>query len=361
MEESEENLNDARKEFSDTVAAVAAAHDADVYFYSGPIDDNGFGQLTEQVALSRHRDKALLILVTNGGLANAAYQIARLIQREYKEFALYCPGPCKSAGTLVAIGAHRLIMDGFSELGPLDVQLAKQNEIVARKSGLLAKSSFDALAGAAFELYERLMISITLKSRGIVSFKLASELSATMASAMLSPVYAQINPETVGSENRDLNIATEYGTRLARHSKNADLDTVLRLVHEYPSHDFIIDDEEAKTLFKNVAEPDENLYKLVALLGDAAYNENAIAFACALTREDEDGAQNDVHEPDDRKVPSANDAAPAAVDEGGATDRQGDSKPAGGHPSGDGEADSSEVHPTLGKKPGGHRRRPAAR
>ncbi|MGA2951771.1 MAG: hypothetical protein ABSD80_06000, partial [Caulobacteraceae bacterium] len=124
-------------------AAVAAAasekHDADIFLYSGPIEDTGYGSLASAIAKAgKPRSRAILILVTNGGSANAAYQIARLMQKMYDEFLLYCPSRCKSAGTLVAIGAHRLIMDSFSELGPLDVQLLKEDEIGARKSGLLA-------------------------------------------------------------------------------------------------------------------------------------------------------------------------------------------------------------------------------
>ena len=162
--------------------------------------------------------------------------------------------------------------------------MIKQNEIALRKSGLLAQSSFDALADSAFQLYERLMMNITVRSRGNVSFKMASELSANMASTMLSPIYAQMNPDTIGSENRDLNIATEYGSRLAKDSRNAKANAVYRLVHHYPSHDFVIDQKEAKTLFKNVDHPTECLYEIVGALGDAAYNEAASPIVCALSQ-----------------------------------------------------------------------------
>lgn len=149
--------------FAKAVQAAEEEYGADVYFYSGAIDENGFGQLASAVSQNHRYSKALVILATNGGLANAAFQIGRFLQDQYDEWSLFCPGKCKSAGTLVALGANRLIMDVISELGPLDVQLIKQNEIALRKSGLLSKSSFDALADAAFELYERLMMSITVK------------------------------------------------------------------------------------------------------------------------------------------------------------------------------------------------------
>lgn len=277
---------DVASAFWETVDAVEEAYNAHVYFYSGIIDDDGFGKLAAQVAKRNDgsRPNALLILTTFGGVANSAFQIARLLQNGYQKFLLYCPSHCKSAGTLVALGSHVIIMDDFSELGPLDVQLVKQNEIMARKSGLLARSSFEALSESAFELYERLMISITLKSGGNVSFKLASELSAQMAATMMAPVYAQINPEIVGGEKRDLDIAFEYGRRLAECSGNADLETIYALVHNYPAHDFIIDAYEAKDLFERVEYPSDELYEIVSVLSNAAYSPSNPSLVRALVR-----------------------------------------------------------------------------
>lgn len=295
------------KELLGNIAAVSAEYGADLYFYSGPIDDSGLGQITTSIGQAKDRDKALLILTTSGGQANAAYHIARLFQKMYEEFILFTPSYCKSAGTIIALGAHKLIMDSFSELGPLDVQLFKQNEIMARKSGLLSRSSFDSLAEVAFDLYEHFMLKITLQSDGLVSFKLASELSATMTSNLLAPIYGQINPDVVGSDWRDLSVALHYGMRLVEKSKNASVGTVLNLVHDYPSHDFIIDDDEAKNLFNNIEPPTENLYHLIGGLGESAYNEQQIPRVCALTIR--------VAEHEDEKSDKGKEEKPSAGDE----------------------------------------------
>jgi hypothetical protein len=222
-----------------------------------------------------------------------------------EEFIVCAPSTCKSAGTLIALGASRLLLDFFCDLGPLDVQLFKQNEIGARKSGLLAKSSFEALSDAAFQLYEALMMGITMRSGGLVSFKLASELSAAMAGQMLAPVFGQINPDVVGSENRDLNIALHYGIRLIDYSQNATIGTVSRLVHEYPSHDFIIDNDECKELFKNVEVPSERLYRVLGYIGGSAYDEASSTLVLGLTRPRKEKDQaNEADKPSDEKAPA---------------------------------------------------------
>ena len=312
-------------EWNRLIAAVEAEYDADIYFYSAGIDQEGFGLLTQEVQAHSSKKNALLILVTDGGLANYAYQIARFLQEEYDgELIIYCPSRCKSAGTLIALGAHKLLMDTFSELGPLDVQLFKENEIGARKSGLLSKAAFEALAESSFNLYEHLMLGITVKSGATVSFKLASELSAKMASTMMASVYGQINPEVVGSEERDLDVAFHYGCRLARISGNASPNAVIHLVRGYPSHDFIIDAREAAQLFENVDYPSENLYRLVKHLPDHLMQEASPSFVHALKAVHME-EQNDVEIPS--ADPDEGTGAEAQMEASGGGDRPSDQEP----------------------------------
>lgn len=317
-------------------AAIAASekHEADIFLYTGPIEDSGYGQLAQAVTASAKsgKPKAILILVTNGGSANAGYQIARMMQKMYDEFWLYCPSRCKSAGTLIALGAQRLIMDNFSELGPLDVQLLKEDEIGARKSGLLARSTFEALSEEAFNLYERLMINIKVKSKSLVSFKLASQLAADMSANLLSSVYAQVSPDIVGNEKRDLDIAVQYGKRLGEVSQNINSHTVEHLVKCYPSHDFIIDDDEARVWFNNVDFPSEELYGLVGALvnvfGPIAYEEADEPIVLPLSDSSFFDDENDKDTENERKQNTdhaANSTAEAPVDGSGDADRSSDS------------------------------------
>lgn len=204
-------------------------------------------------------------MTSNGGSANSAYQIARFLQVIYKKFILFAPRYCYSAGTLIALGAHQLVMSPFSELGPLDVQLLKQNELGARKSGLLARSAFQALSDSSFELFESFMLKIMNKSGGLISFRVAAELSATLTTGLMSPIYAKMDPDVIGSDQRDLSVAFHYGVRLVEDSGNADIGTVYYLINGYPAHDFVIDYREACDLFKEVAFPSNELMTLSAL------------------------------------------------------------------------------------------------
>jgi hypothetical protein len=210
------------------------------------------------------------------------------------------------------------------------VQILKPNELGARKSGLLSRSATDALAESSLELFEYFMLNIITKSEGNISFKLASEVSSSMVSGLMAPIYGQLNPEIIGSDHRDLNVALEYGTRLAENSKNAKKSSVTKLVREYPSHDFIIDDDEAKTLFSRVETPKDSLYELLGFLGSIVYDESRPVIVKRLNgseaedEEDEHGEKS-ADSGEDRRDDEQPKEASASVGNSGEADRESDS------------------------------------
>jgi len=227
------------------------------------IDDALFPDVLSTVTENQKHDKAVVIVVTYGGLANVAYRIGRFLQTMYGELVVFVPSICKSAGTLIAAGAHCVICIGFGEVGPLDVQVTRRDEIWGRRSGLTTRSALIDLRDHTFDLFEHTMYSIISHSRGSVSFKLAAEISAKMTAEVMSSIYAQINPEALGQDFMDLNVAKEYCDRLNKHSKNLKDGAIHRLVYDYPTHDFVIDFEEAKEIFENVELPTATLLGLL--------------------------------------------------------------------------------------------------
>lgn len=210
---------------------------------NGSIDYVMHGELASCCSTGKANDQVVLALVTYGGEANSAFRIGRLLQVMYKTVVVFAPSLCKSAGTLIATAAHRLVISPFGEIGPLDVQLPQRDEIAGQRSGLTTRSALADLKMQAFDFYETFMLGIISRSAGSVSFKLASELAAKATSDVMSSVYSQINPENLGQDYRDLSVATSYGTTLAERSKNLRPDSIRRLVHDYPSHDYVIDFE----------------------------------------------------------------------------------------------------------------------
>ncbi len=252
---------------------VGDEYDAAVFAYSGPIDHDGLGELLRcmQAAESQPRRRnSLLILTTYGGSAHPAYGMARALQQSSKKFYLCVPFLCKSAGTLVALGANEILMGDEAELGPLDVQLPQPNEIGQRRSGMVVRSALSGLANETHQVWETVMQGIRKSSNYSVKFEMASRLAAKITVGVMSPIYKKIDPERLGSDLRDLNVATQYGVRLAKLGKNAKEGTIRRLVEDYPDHAFIIDREEAGELFLRVRDMNGSIRNLVYKLFEVA-------------------------------------------------------------------------------------------
>ena len=246
--------------------AISASLDAAVFVYSGSIDSEGFGHLIGALQPSDEQPRlrnAILFLTTYGGSAGAAYRIARILQTITENFYLCVPSVCKSAGTLIALGATEIYMPIASELGPLDVQLWRRDEIGQRRSGMVVRTALDGLATETFKVFRQAMIRITVMSRYTVGFEAASRVASMIATGVMAPVYQQVDPESLGNDLRDLSIATEYGERLVGHGGNATKETVRKLVEDYPSHDFIIDREEAQEQFAKVNETTTEMDALI--------------------------------------------------------------------------------------------------
>ena len=64
-----------------------------------------------------------LLLATPGGDGEAAIRLLRQLQSRCHHLTIVVPHQAKSAGTLLALGAHEIIMGPTSDLGPVDPQM----------------------------------------------------------------------------------------------------------------------------------------------------------------------------------------------------------------------------------------------
>ena len=247
-------------------AVVADQLDADVILYNGATNRAGADLLIELTAARRRRSNVLLILVTQGGDADSAYRIARWLQRSYERFILYVSGYCKSAGTLIATGAHELVISEYGELGPLDVQMLKRDELSEYRSGLDVHTTFSTLHYHALDTFMSILLRIKSESGEAVSLKMAMEIATSITTGLFTPIYSQIDPIHIGESVRAINIASEYGERLINTGGNIRIENLEFIISGYPSHGFVIDKDEAADLFQSVRAPDENETYLSTLL-----------------------------------------------------------------------------------------------
>lgn len=206
--------------FHSATDAITKKYNADILLTEP--DDDAFIRLCR--TRKKKRKNLLLILSTAGGSADCAYRIARCIHRAYKVktesppdrgiFYLYVHDFCKSAGTLLALGASTLIMSQESQLGPIDVQILKEEEVGERRSGLTPKVALETLAMEAGSAFNRLFRYMRFDVRMQLSTKMAAELAANITVGIMEPIYAQLDPMRLGEVERFVRISQEYGDRL---------------------------------------------------------------------------------------------------------------------------------------------------
>lgn len=178
--------------------------------------DQVFKALTE---LNPKKDRdVLLLLISNGGAIEPAYQISKICKAFSKKRFIVCvPRLAKSAATLVAIGADEIHMGALGQLGPIDPQLG----------GLPALGVSQALRSLASLAQE---------------FPGSSEMFARYLRMALTV-------EQIGYCERISESASQYASRLLSTkpslSKKAN-GIAKELVYEYKHHGFVIDLDEAR-------------------------------------------------------------------------------------------------------------------
>lgn len=300
-------------------AAACEQIDADVYVFNGEIGQTRDFELINVIADGCSRARAVLVLTTHGGDPDCAYRMCRYLQNKYEHLTVLVAGRCKSAGTLIAIGATELAFMPYGELGPLDIQLSKVDKFDRAESGLTIKDALNTLEERAKDTFYTMVNGYIAANNGMLSFAAASKAAGDFVAQLYAPVFGRIDPEEVGAKTRSMRIAEDYGVRLNLKWGNVQGDAVTQLATSYSSHSFVIDMREAQNLFKRVRVADENESALVTALGNFARfqvpRENVVIHTLSAKKP----AVGDEHANDDDGGESENGSNPEGASEPEAT------------------------------------------
>ncbi|MBD1210704.1 MAG: hypothetical protein H9535_19925 [Ignavibacteria bacterium] len=293
----------------DCIEKITAKNDSDLFLFCGEISD-----ITADIFITELRNKPMkkkncsLLLTTYGGDPDAGYRMVRTIKRYYQKFLLYVYGSCKSTGTLIALGSDQIIMSDFGEFGPLDIQLTKDDEL-HNTSGLSYLQSLLSLNEQIFRSFESNFLNIKQKSVQTITTKTAAEIATKLAVGLISPISAQLDPVKFGEVQRAIKIADAYGARLCTDRK-----MVSRLIAGYPSHGFVIDYEEAVTIFPNVRFVDQTEAILERNLLDNVRSQNDEPIIYDLTNLLQENIQENIQEHEQPANIHSNSEAPEQVE-----------------------------------------------
>ena len=224
----------------------------DALVYAGPVAYGGYRSVVRGTPV-RKRKNVLVLLVTLEGNAGSAYRIVRLLRRSYDKAPVFVPGLCKSAGTLVCLGAHESVISEAGELGPLDVQGREENELFGFRSGLAIPRARNFLESKMLGADRRLLLDIS--GGGGLGTERASQIAVNTTVGLFAPIYSKIDPPGLGQTSRALAVAQNYAKRLVENLRPGALE---RLVSDYASHLFAIDVGETRQFFLKVRKPTDH-------------------------------------------------------------------------------------------------------
>lgn len=191
-----------------------------------------------------------VLVHSKGGSLDSAFKVVLFLRRFVKEVRVYVPSRAKSAATLIAVGADRIVMSPFAELGPLDTQITDPRNPTKHVSALDCYQSVDYVRDFGVQTVSRALRGILADTQGMVPL---SELIATAKDfglGSVEPMLRQVNALDFGGWGRTLKIGETYAKALRLRLQQPDTEEVAdrisrKLVYGYTHHPYPIDLDEA--------------------------------------------------------------------------------------------------------------------
>lgn len=209
--------------------------------------------------------KISLILHTDGGQTLGAWRIVNLLRTFCDELEVMIPSKALSAGTLISIGADKLVMSKQAALGPIDPSVNNLLNPQVNINGQLSRSPVSVESVLGF-------ISVAKEE-----LKLSGEPALTQ---VLSNLTAQVHPLVIGEVYRTRTQIRFLATKLVAR-QIADQEKITNIVNflcaDSGSHDYTINRREAKELGLNIEKPSEALYGLLKAVHESFRSEMNMA------------------------------------------------------------------------------------
>lgn len=187
-----------------------------------------------------------LIIDSPGGSAKSAFKIAEIFRRHCGGFHAVIPRYAKSAATLLVLGAEKIILGSYAELGPLDAQiLDKEREEYI--SALDEVQALERLLAFALVALDRSMLFMLGRAGKKIDTLLPHMLN--FVNGMTCPLFEKIDAVHYTQMSRALKLAEEYAVRLLqpKYSSAEARYIAQHLVEKYSDHGFFIGADEVAT------------------------------------------------------------------------------------------------------------------
>lgn len=260
-------VNNNKKEVIELIKALESKLGDRVFFicYSGNeiIDNNLFSIIRGLLEKLGKMENLYVLINSPGGDPHSAYRIVNYFYNHTKNLYVLVVNYAKSAATVFCLGAKKIYMGKTAELGPIDILIVDPKDNTNLISILDSFRTVDYLREYTVNTINYIVNFLTNKDNFGMDKYIALSESEKFVKDIITPLYEQINPLELGSFNRKLNLALEYGIKIMKRHSDLNFENIFRTVWKltwgYPAHDFVIDLEEAKEIGLPVLEMDTKI------------------------------------------------------------------------------------------------------
>ena len=197
-------------------------------------------------------EKISLLLFTNGGSTLAGWNIVNLIRQFCDDFEIIVPSKARSTGTLMCLGANRIIMTKQATLGPIDPSVNTPLNPTVPNAGPQARVpvSVEAIKG---------FLELAKHELNLKDDKALADIFNVLAD--------KVHPLVLGEVYRAIGQIQMLARKLLVNQvkDESKIEKIISfLCSESRSHDYTINRREAKNeLGLNVEKPSDSLYDLI--------------------------------------------------------------------------------------------------
>ena len=205
-----------------------------------------------------------VIIDSTGGPLDSAFRTVLYLSRYAGKLNVYIPRKAKSASTLIAVGASRMFMSPFGELGPLDTQIRDPRNPTDYISALDCYQSVDYVREFGFSTLSQALKQLATVTQGKLLLSDSLNAAAQFAIGSINPMLSQTRSLDFGAWGRSLKMGERYAqiliTRASQTEQGKAEKVASRLVYGYTHHLFPIDINEAHEMGLNPEEMSEEVY-----------------------------------------------------------------------------------------------------
>jgi mlr4682 protein len=211
-------------------------------------------------------DEIDVIISSGGGSPDDAYRLIRSFREHYKTVNVIVPFWAKSAATLFTLGASRIVMHEYGELGPIDAQIRKDDAEKPREeweSALNIQASLLKIEELSNNNFVELFRNLQSDPDVSIGRKQLAEMLLVYNSNLYAPLLQRVEVYEMGRMERYLSIGKMYARRIIKQygDTNSDESKIAEfldfITYDCPDHGYVIDFSVLKNYLSNVIRSNE--------------------------------------------------------------------------------------------------------